>query len=283
MHKIKYINDSGAVLDIGGDDRLTLMSITGLESTSVEDETSKSPRQDGMTYNNQSAYKERPVILKFHLRCHTYEDYLTYRDSIIRAFNPKVTGVLDYKDGEVRRQLYCKPETGIDMPKNSISLYCDVTVDLIAYDPYLYDPAVNTLELTFWTGGLVFPLVFPISFRKKGETKLNIVVDGQEPAPLSIAFKGPAVNPKVINHTTGEFIEVLKDLNSDQVLHITTGFKKQSVKIEENGILTDAYDKINIESTFFELMPGANLLEYTSGETSPNDVAISFRNRYSGI
>ena len=100
---------------------------------------------------------------------------------------------------------------------------------------------------------------------------------------MSIAFKGPAVNPKVINHTTGEYIEVLKDLTSDQVLHITTGFKKQSVKIEENGILTDAYDKINIESTFFELMPGANLLEYTSGETSPNDVAISFRNRYSGI
>ena len=281
MHSIRYSSGEYGI-DTAADTRLILQSLTGLESVDVTDETAQSPRQDGKTLR-YSSYEPRPFAIKIFVNTEDYDEWLGYRDALARVFDPAKTGVLTYTDGDVIREIVCKPEGGFSFPKNGFGQRDSIEIDMIAYDPLLYDPRVNDIDLTFWTGGLVFPLVFPITFRTKGETKLDVFVEGQKPAPLSIAFKGPAVTPKVLNNRTGEFIEVNATLTSDQTLHITTGFKQESVKIEENGIYTDAYAKINIESDFFLLQPGHNLLEYMSGEDSPSDVSISYMNRYVGI
>ena len=101
---------------------------------------------------------------------------------------------------------------------------------------------------------------------------------------MEIIFKGPAVNPSVINNKTEEFIKVERTLTSDDTLYITTGFGNKKVEIERNGIRENAFHYIDIDSTFFQLKPGDNMIEYTTeNNLDPQSVEIRYRSRYLGV
>lgn len=102
--------------------------------------------------------------------------------------------------------------------------------------------------------------------------------------PVEIEFHGSAVNPKIINHSTGEFIRIKKEITSDEVLYINTAFGKKRVEIIRNGTREDAFDYIDLDSRFFSLRPGDNVIEYQSENgLAPQSVQIYYYNRYLGV
>lgn len=86
------------------------------------------------------------------------------------------------------------------------------------------------------------------------------------------------------NLTTGEYVQVNRTLTSDDVLFINTAFRNKIVEIERNGIREDAFDYIDLGSTFFSLQLGDNLLQYsTQNDLNPQSVIIRYKKRYLGV
>ena len=74
-------------------------------------------------------------------------------------------------------------------------------------------------------------------------------------------------------------------IDSGQKLIINTADGKETVNlIDVDGTVTDVYNNIDLNSTFFKLIVGENKLRYTSNnETNRDSVSIKFSNLYTGV
>jgi hypothetical protein len=99
------------------------------------------------------------------------------------------------------------------------------------------------------------------------------VNQGQAEAPVIIEITGAAVNPRITNETTGEFIS-FRDLTmtAGQKLVIDTTFGRK--KVELDGV--NVFNKLDFSSTFFNLVIGENAIDF-SDETGNNEAEIYFR------
>lgn len=82
------------------------------------------------------------------------------------------------------------------------------SVPLLAADPRIYSDVLKTGSYVPGTGsgGMTFPLAFPLSFSGSSSTELTIENDGTFETPPVWTITGPAVNPQIVNDTTGEVI-----------------------------------------------------------------------------
>jgi hypothetical protein len=107
----------------------------------------------------------------------------------------------------------------------------------------------------------------------------NVAINrGQVEAPVIIHIKGACVNPLIQNLTTGEFIG-FKDLtmvtNDELIIDTTFGQKK----VELNG--QNVFNKLDFASTFFNLIKGANQIEFTDDSASEvASIQFIYRNLY---
>jgi hypothetical protein len=107
----------------------------------------------------------------------------------------------------------------------------------------------------------------------------NIAINqGQAEAPVIIHINGACVNPLIRNVTTGEFIgfKNLTMVTNDELIIDTTFGQK---KVELNG--QNVFNKLDFASTFFNLIKGANEIEF-SDESASQEASIHFiyRNLY---
>jgi hypothetical protein len=105
--------------------------------------------------------------------------------------------------------------------------------------------------------------------------------EGQVEAPVTIRIEGACVNPRIENITTGEFIR-FKDLTmgADDELLIDTTFGQK--RVELNGV--NVFNKLDFSSTFFNLIIGANEIEFNddTGSTAAT-IHFIYRNLFIAI
>ena len=132
-----------------------------------------------------------------------------------------------------------------------------------------------------------FPLVFKPNIIFSTFTDKNHLVtnSGDVPTPVKLLFLGPSINPIITNVTTGKFIKINKNIASNETLEINTGYgKKTVVIINADGSKSNAFNFIDLNSTFWELIVGDNIITYDadSGAGSAK-VYMYFSNRYEGV
>jgi hypothetical protein len=103
--------------------------------------------------------------------------------------------------------------------------------------------------------------------------------------PIRIEFYGPASNPSIINETINEFIKVNKELEEDEILIVDTSFGNKKVMIQKGDkTIENAFGYIDLDSSFWQLAVGKNIIRYTSDDDSEKArVKISYKNRYIGV
>lgn len=286
MEKVTFINSQGVSLTFEGD---ALLSINGLGDVEADNQSQKAPYQDGSTHI-RSSLKERPIDIQFLIRETDYKQVSQRRSEIASITNPKLgLGLIRYENDFCKREIYAvaegvpaypdKGNRGAKWQKGMISFNCP--------NPYWLSENDQVDELAVYEGGLTFPLTLSTMFSRQSENKSKIVTnEGDVEAPLLVTFTGPATAPiRISNETTGEFIEVNQDLLSGEKLVINTEFgKKKVMKVDGQGNEINAFHYINLQSTFFQLIQGNNLLSYSTGadyERAP--VVITWRNRYVGV
>ena len=271
------LESNGEVLELGNNE-YKLLEVHGLEASDYE---------VGITehYSGIGGYVKNKKILPreiyFTADCMDWNSCEEQRQRLIKFFNPLNSGILKVNYCGIERYINYEVESFKD---NRTNLYeqLNFTVYIICPDPYFYE-AERLEELTTWIGGLNFPLNLPFNLKQRGEDKKNIFNDGHVDTPVEVVFKGPAINPKIVNQTTGKFIQVNRELTSEDTLYITTQYRNKKVEIERNGVRTNAFNYIDLDSTFFNLSVGDNLIEYSTQSLEPQGVSIKYSQKYLGV
>lgn len=146
----------------------------------------------------------------------------------------------------------------------------------------------------FWTSGVLesepvftplftWPIngVFQMGLQQEKRTLVNA---GDVPTPLIIEFHGPATNPVMTKTKTGEFIKVNRTLSEGEILTVNTEFGNISVTITDGTVETNAFNWIDLNSTFFQLDMGDNEIAYTADSSVAGAVVdMYFENYYTGV
>lgn len=193
--------------------------------------------QDGCN-SEDSLLDPRVIKLQVTIRTKNREKLYELRRKIMRIINPKTYNQATGKRGELliyytndykTYRIYGKVEDSADFnnrknnhDKTTISFYCQ--------DPYWLDEKGEDIDIKSVAGGLSFPLILPshfalVSFYKEIENK------GDVEAPVQIEYVGPAMNPKVLNETTGEYIQVNMEIGEKETLVIDTREGKETVNL----------------------------------------------------
>lgn len=280
MNKIVFSFDCNGERIVLQEPLFGIVDYEGLESTDYELEVLKNINHIGGKMKKKKILP-RPISIEF--------DYLEndekksqMRQTLIRFFSPFRSGnlTIDYM-GIVRTIQY--EVSGFKISSKNIYEGLSCLLELSCMDPLFQDVIENGEQISTWIGGWKWKFKLPFRMKQRGEPQKNIINEGDVDTPVEIEFHGPAVNPKIINHTTGEFIRIKKEITSDEVLYINTAFGKKRVGIIRNGTREDAFDYIDLDSRFFSLRPGDNVIEYQSENLAPQSVQIYYYNRYLGV
>jgi Phage tail protein len=283
LQKVTFYNSLGDFIVLSYGHPFFLSRIGGLGDVDAETQMQKSPGQDGSTPVGKVVLKERPIPIEVDI----FENHDSNRLLLSKIFNPKLgEGRLVYENDLVRREIRASSEHVPIFPDNRPKVTQKALINLIAYNPYWLTEE-QAEQLVVWEGGLEFPLELPATFAEQSGDKSKILVnEGDAESPLLIAFNGPATSPiQVMNKTTGEFIKVNQNLLQGEKLEINTAFGQKRVsKVLADGTVQNAFHFISLDSTFFSLQMGNNLIDYSTGEDYERAaVSISWRNRHLSV
>ncbi|OAT74564.1 phage tail family protein [Parageobacillus thermoglucosidasius] len=286
MQRIIYTNARGQSVELKSSAPFLLQSVDGLGDVDADIQTQKAPFQDGSTFI-ESVLQERSISLEIAIIADK-STILKQRQFLASVFNPKLgPGTLRYENGETVREIEAVPDGVPVFPsgrENRGPFFQKAMVNLLCPEPFWLDEFHTSEKMSYILGGLSFPLRLGTSFAQRGFKKI-LHNQGDVATPVTIEFYGPATNPVVWNRTTGEFIRVSRTLAETDKLVITTDFGKKSVTIENaDGSKTNVFNWIDLESTFWQLVPGENLIEYGSdSDATKSRVIVSYRNRYLSV
>ncbi|MEL7568957.1 MAG: phage tail domain-containing protein [Eubacteriaceae bacterium] len=261
-----------------------LQKVIGLSELQADERIYQSANIDGARYID-SILNIREITIDVAVIADRYDMLMPLKEELIKMCNPKA-GVmtLTVENGNYIRTIEVVADSVPNLSIKNNAFTSSGTINLIAHKPLLLSEIELGENLNEWIGGWEMGWSFPVSFATRGSNTKNIINSGHVSTPLFITMYGLATNPKIENKTTGEYIKINKAVALGEILTINTEKGNKRVEITKpDGTLESAFNYIDLNSTFFELRVGDNVLEYSCDELSSNDVYISYRYRYLGM
>lgn len=284
MHKLTFTNSLGNSIVLGPKP-FRVIKIDGTGGTEADIQMQKAPYQDGQTYID-ALLSEKVIEVELAILSSSSEEMFQLRRKLTNVFNPKLgPGLLKYEYPGGVREIEAVPESSPVFPggiQNNFGGFQRAFVTMICPAPFWLDPLEQVVKLVDFVANFRFPFHFPVSFSVRGDTR-TLINDGDVPTPIMVEFRGRAVNPRVTNVTTGEFIQVNREIPEGYRLIINTEFGRKRVSIiAPDGVETNAFHYIDLDSTFFDLEVGENQLSFITSGGSP-EVYVHFKKRYLGV
>ena len=244
--------------------------------------------QDGVLVSS-IVYGTRTVTLICWLVGKSDETLSAYRRGLNRFINPK-------QRLHIRQQGY----TITGFPLHTISYGTDVTVineymckcliEIMCDDPLFSDSTDTSVSVALWEKELVFPLVFDLTGNTLlfGLRSLSQIVqvtnNGDVASGMLVTFsaKGNLSGPKLINASTGEYIQVNVSMAYGEQLTIDTrGRVLKATLYDVANNPTNVLNRITEASTPLKLPVGLSSFGYTATENEDNlDVSVLYTNKY---
>lgn len=296
MQKLEVINlglkESILFNDKGGNTEEILLShIEGLGHPGATSQKSQGVAQDGE--NAEDALLDpRNIKMDITIRAKSRAKMYELKRKIYRIINPKTYNKNTGKRGELllyytndykKYRIYARVEDAVDFNARFLN-HDKATISFLCVDPYWLDEEGRDIDIKSVRGGLSFPIVLPNHFALVNFYK-EIDNQGDVEAPIQIEYTGPASNPRVTNETTGEYIQVNMEIGEKEKLVINTAEGQETVNLITPHETKDVYNNIDLNSTFFKLIVGKNLIKYSSdAEASKDSVKIKdYTNKYVGV
>ncbi len=292
VEKIVFVNSKGQSTQLGNDGPFILTKIEGTGAVNADIQFQKSPFEDGASYLGNTL-EPRPLSIEVMLIAENIEEMMIYRRRLLNVFNPKLgEGRLIYEIGGIKREIKAISELAPAFPDAEdfkdtmqpglIQLYCP--------NPFFKDTAESKEEIAIWRPAFEFPLeIFEEGIEmgyREPSLIVNILNKGDVPCGMKIEFKALATvaNPSLFNINTREYFKINKTMEAGEIITVTTHFQNKRVELDKNGVTTNAFNWIELNSTFLQLDPGDNLLRYNSDEGIDNlEVQIYYTPQYLGV
>ena len=290
---IKYTNSNDDTIYFGDEAPFVYLTQAGLDTMSASPSLVKAPYQIGKT-SFGNIINERTITITFAVIAEDEETSENRRRQIIKAFNPTLSGTLEIFTNTGDKAAYgCEvtstPKFTDSDYSTSMQYIMQGQVSMIVPEAFLSD-----LSETFFTLNRVVALFeFPFEVELNDTFEVGTLTfggvyyenTGDCETPLIAEIKGPVKAPKLINSTTGEYIKVNIPIAANEKLIINTSFTNKQVILEkDDGTKTNAFNYIDLNSTFFRLNVGMNHIEFDAEEGNDTaNVDIYFKRRWTGI
>ena len=261
-----------------------LKEYVGFTVAEAQYRVTESPYQDGTTLLDTNL-TPRKISIPLMVTAPTIGDVQIAVAYLARLFNPKPgLGVLKftYENGD-SYYLNC---VGMVVPSPTVrgQSYQLVTLNITAHDPFWYgDYQVASLGTA---SAATFPLVFPFTL-PSNLARSTLINNGDSNAEVEVVITGDVTNPKITNSTTGEFFQFTLNMDTNDVMKITTGFGNKTVTWTDSsggGGPINGFRYLNADSIFWQLQPGPNTIVFSSDAVNTNTtVSITWRDKYSGV
>jgi len=295
MRTLVYTNANGLSLTLSSRPYM-ITKIDGLGSPGLGLQEKFAPYQDGSTLIDQ-LYQPRDLTVEFALAAvpSNLSGIATARRTIVSALNPKTgIGLLTFTNDYGTWQIPAIPASSpIFANRVSTEPYQQVQVVFHCPNPYWQSTTQSTASLSYLGSSLEFPaagldmLAGGIEISSLGTLNgsvTNLTNGGDVDCPITLRFYGPATNPKVINNTTGFYIRIVKVVASGDYFEFNTTFGQKTVTMSISGTLSSGMQYLDLNSTFFQLQPGVNQLQFVDeGSTAGSTATIAYRTRYIGV
>ena len=288
MQRLRFINARGAEISFDNHAPFVFWKIQGIEMPPTFSISTQASGQHGYT-PHELLLEQRTVRLSAHIHgTDGVRRMYELRKSLNEVCNPLLgIGTLVYENDNGIWQIgaFCRgnPYAGKTHGVQTLDLTFECPL------PFWLSRELSEAKLAYVDGGLEFPIITPNNFGTLGY-QVHIDNDGDAPAPLEFFIDGGALNPIIINETTGEFIRLSRHVRLRDTLYINTDPEALEVSLitidpETNLPQRDnAYGYISVDSTLFRLVPGINMLKFTSDDENKQvRIRILFRKRYVGV
>lgn len=285
MRKLTFTNSRGISVSFYLSP-FTIESLTGIGEVGADVQGQRSPYQDGDTYID-TLLQPRYITLEGSITNTNSTKIREYRSFLLSVCSPKlglgkITLELDGDIKEIEGVLDGAPV----FPERGQNPFQQFIITWKCPNPYWQSIEQKTEPLAAFMPKFTFPFSFPVQFGERG-SQATLINDGDVPCPVEIEFNGPATKPIIKNITTGEFIQINKELLAGEKLIINTseGRDRRVVIDKGNGVIENAWGYIDIwESTLFMLDVGENVIAYDAIASGGQAVVkVSFRKRYVGV
>lgn len=284
--RLTYTNskDNQLILD---SDSYKLQTWNGFGEAPAIIQTQKAPFQDGQTLIDE-LLEPRNITFQFQILGEIRQEVFESRREIQNIFNPKLgAGKLQWEQNDgTTFEIETVPDGSPQFPGGNAqsNTHQTVIVNLKAPGPAWKDIEESELTMATIVKLLEFPLELATQMSTRGAER-EITNSGDLWTPVYIEFNGPITNPKIVNETTGEFIRVEQELLEGEKLMINTAFGKKTVIFEDsNGNQSNAFGYVDLDSTFWQLQVGNNIVSYTADSgTEQAVVELYYKQRYVGV
>lgn len=270
----------GKELLIGADD-YGIIGYEGLTASDYDVVTAPLINGRGERVNRKKILK-RKISVEFELKYLDGKE--NAREFLIAFFAPDSSGVLVVKRKNVERCIMYDVEKFQTKDVNVHSrLRC--LVEIVCANPFFAGIDDTGIQVTTLVGGWKWRFRLPFKLKQYGPLRKNIYNGGHVETPVELYILGPAVNPKIVNHRTGQYIRLQKELSTDDILYINTEYGRKTVEIRTGDKAEDGWDYLDLTSEFWWLLQGDNVVEYLSegDEMESKGVEIHYRERFLGI
>lgn len=289
MEKLTYTNALGVSIEIGGPP-FYLQAVEGLGDVTADLQTQKSAYEDGsnlldVILNNREIPIEFVIAADYD---EEYGDVSARRALISQVLNPKLgIGTLRYENDRIVRLIDCVADGVPLFPDNGgrSNRLQKGSITFIA--PSVYWRSLKLEEEPAYKPLFQFPFNAPFQMGLQRDERV-IVNDGDNAAPLQIEFYGPALNPCIMNRTTGQYIKINQQLLEGECMIVDTNPNKASVYfVAEDGEARNVMHWLDLGSSLstFRLKIGENEIAYTSDDDDVQGAVfnISWQKMYNAV
>ncbi len=261
--------------DIVMDGRLFgIWAYSGIEASDYEIEARNYVQYDGAVLQARRTLP-REIMVEFeHV---LWGGQGEMRQRLISFFDPKSTGRLTVEVYGTARAIDYEVKSFSVKNQNIFSkLRCLLYVRCL--NPYFQSTEQICERISTLVGGWKWRFSLPFQMKQYGQLEKMIANNGHLPTPVEVFFRGPAVNPRITNHRTGQYIRLKRVLTTDDTLYINTAYGNKTVQIRtEAGSIDDGWDYLDLESEFFWLQKGENLIGYAGEDESARSRGVEIR------
>ena len=291
--KLIFTNSKGQSITFGGAAPYLLKKLEGTGAMDTDVQMHKTTFQDGQTWIN-TVLEPRTIAITISIMTRTQEELFQRRRELSRVLNPKLgPGMLlyEYYGGTKEIEVVVEQPPVYPAGKDVKGYgYQEAMICFVCPSPFWRDISTVKEEVAIWRGAFEFPLEIILEGIEMGFREPSLIVNiynhGDVPCGMKIRFKALATveNPSLFNVNTREYIKINKTMTTGEILTVTTHFANKRVVIEKGDIVENAFQWIDLESTFLQLEPGDNLLRYNADEGIDNlEVDIYFTPLYVGV
>lgn len=292
MTRIRYISPSGAELVLG-EGRLKILKVEGLEAPPFTVRVTNGALQEGsIALTASRGPRKISIDAALNLEGLDEADSQDARKSIgesLAGTDGEGTLIVN-RSGRERRIGAVPTNAPCFKDKRWSETWEQLSMQFLCPMPCFTDMESQVTEVRYYASLLSIPeegIEFPeegieFSTIEHSGTRTKLILNpGNHESPVQIRFTGPVANPFIRNITTDEMMRVFGVLAQGEYVEVNTEPGKRKITLFRQGIESNGLHYLDLESRFWQLKPGENLIEI--GDESPgegSEAAFEFCGRY---